>query len=303
MGNFLSCLKGGEEAADEASNVIDDVSQVTETEGNVTNITNDVPNDTDVVSQGTEVSRSDSENQLEDESKSDNYYNQENSSESNYDPQLVNNQQNFGTSNVSEIQDPDKLKETVESMRKNAKEGEAAANMLYDFEEMKEDHSYFTASNNEGSQHGIMSIKEPPQKTENSQELDFSEWRENESRINYEEVFNKADSKIDNSVWVEGLVADQSSGLGGKLLEDAEKKARDDSKAATALAAYEFDPKDRDLTASPYSVAGYYEKKGYSYSGQAKEEVDDEGNSHFYPIYYKDSAPLDTHDLADGADN
>jgi hypothetical protein len=271
-------------------------------EGDVTNITNDIPNNTNEVGQRTEDLHSDeemtqhqsnSEYQSENESLSDNYGNQENSSESNYDPQLINNQQDVGTRNVSEIKNSDGLIEVVKSMR-DKKPTEAAENMLWDFDEMQDGHRYFEARNGE-NQYGLMSIKPPPKLKEG------------------EEVTENS-SKIDDSLWVEGLVADSKSGLGSELLAHAEEIARKEEKKGTALAAYECDlnpdPKYPDFVNDPYSVTGYYEKKGYSYSGEAKEElgeVDGEKNSYFYPIYHKDfnndSTEPDTHNLADETNN
>ena len=104
---------------------------------------------------------------------------------------------------------------------------------------------------------------------------------------------------IDESLWIELLVADPKSGLGSKLLDQAEIIARAKGKKGLALSAYEFDPKDtdKDSTEAPYSIADYYaQKKGFAFTGQANEDIEQENsgeNAHyFYPIYVKPlSAP------------
>lgn len=152
----------------------------------------------------------------------------------------------------------------------------AAADMLFDFKELEEDYRYFVATNEldgEDERFGLMSVKTPPEVQGPAPDAKNPE--------------------IDSSLWVEGLVADAGSGLGALLLNTVEEIARQEQKLAVAMAAYEYDPKDRGEEGAPYSIAGYYEKKGYHYTGEAYEEVDDESqSSYFYPIYSKPIAQL-----------
>ncbi|MDP0561375.1 MAG: hypothetical protein QS721_03170 [Candidatus Endonucleobacter sp. (ex Gigantidas childressi)] len=99
---------------------------------------------------------------------------------------------------------------------------------------------------------------------------------------------------IDDCLWVETLVSDPKTGLGGKLLDLAETIASEKGKSGIALSAFEFDPQDDDKNSSeaPYSIADYYaKKKGFIYTGQAHEELGQqeagEAAHYFYPIYVK----------------
>lgn len=183
-------------------------------------------------------------------------------------------------SRVDAIEQPNEVVSGIVELMRVRAEG-AAENMLYDFEEIQEDYRYFMATNEQADnaeRFALMSIKTPPAIKDGENEVPTP--------------------NIDNYLWVEGLVSDPGSGLGGLLLEKAEKLAVDERKTGIALAAYEYDiePNEElpDRIGNPYSVAGYYEKKrGYSYTGEAYEEVDEEGNSHFYPIYAKTTEKIE----------
>lgn len=102
------------------------------------------------------------------------------------------------------------------------------------------------------------------------------------------------DKLIDSCLWVEALVSDPKTGQGSLLLDLAETMAIEKDKNGLALSAFEFDPKDDDKNSSqaPYSIADYYaNKKGFIYTGQAHEELEqqDEGEimHYFYPIYVR----------------
>ncbi|MBZ5524447.1 MAG: hypothetical protein LAP21_19590 [Acidobacteriia bacterium] len=177
---------------------------------------------------------------------------------------------------VEAINEEAQLTGIVESMQSRATG--AAVDMLFDFSEFDGELEYYFATNeqpDEQERFGLMSLKAPPGiKEGENQEHDQPE--------------------IAQSIWVEGLVADSDGGgLGGLLLEKAELLAAEREKISVALAAYEYDPHDREEDAPPYSVVGYYAKKGFTYSGEAYEEVDDSDGdgdgpkSYFYPIYHK----------------
>lgn len=155
------------------------------------------------------------------------------------------------------------LGQVVESMEGRAKG--AAASMLWDFKEQEEGYRYFIATNEmkgNDERYGLMSLKNPPE-------------------IKPDEKDYSKNDKIDSSIWVEGVVADAGSGLGGLLLDKAEEIAENEGRRAVALAAFEC----QEDGGETYSAASYYEnKKGYTYSGEAYEEVDGE-DSYFYPIY------------------
>lgn len=168
---------------------------------------------------------------------------------------------------INKLEDSGKsLDEIVSSMETRA-EG-TAASMLWDFKEQKEGYRYFVATNEkegDDERFALMSLKDP-------------------AKVKEGENPNPPNPEIDNSIWVEGLVSDPKSGLGGELLKKAESIAEEEWKLSVSLAALELENDDR----SSYSVAGYYEKKmGYKYTGEAYEEVDGE-NSYFYPIYTKE---------------
>ena len=193
---------------------------------------------------------------------------------------------------VTALGNPDEvIPGIVDAMRPRAQG--AADSMLYDFEEVNDEYRYFSATNEaEGpaERFGLMSLKTPPGLKPDQGAT--------------------VDPNIDNSIWVEGLVADPGSGLGGLLLDKAEQIAVEEKKAAVALAAYEYDkaPPGGDAIGDPYSVAGYYEKKkGYSHTGEAYEEVDEMEESHFYPIYAKTTEKIELENIiktaeADGID-
>lgn len=165
--------------------------------------------------------------------------------------------------------DAEELEAIVEKMRTRA-EGATSA-MLYDFAEFHGTYRYRVATNEaEGAaeRFAIMSLKAPP-------------------TIQAGEPPG-LNPNVDDSLWVEGVVADAGSRLGGVLLTRAEDMAVAEGKSAVALAAYEA------ADDGVYSVAGYYQdRRGYRYSGEGYEEVDSEGGEpHFYPIYYKTTAAI-----------
>ena len=181
---------------------------------------------------------------------------------------------------ISPILNSDTLKEVVKKMRERAeKESGTAAlqNMLYNFESMNEDYSYFLATNElkgEEERFGLMSIGNVPA------------LKPGEQGIN---------PNLESSIWVDGLVAEKNSKLGAHLIKHAELLAIKSEKGI-ALAAYEYDPRDQDSKEKSYTIAPYYElKRGYQYSGEAYEEVDDD-KSYYYPIYH--STPLSMAKLA-----
>jgi hypothetical protein len=147
----------------------------------------------------------------------------------------------------------------------------ATLSMLADFEEVHAGCTYYVAWNEQegdAARYGLMSLKEVPPPAQDDQ---------------------PDDGVIAGSLWVEGLVADAGGGLGGQLLTQAEAVAQQIGKGAVSLAAYEYDMDDDGGVAiqNPYSVAGYYEHKGYRFSGEGYVEVDGD-RQYYYPIYVKD---------------
>ncbi len=164
------------------------------------------------------------------------------------------------------------LKQVVTAMRERAVG--AAENMLFDFDEYNSNYRYLVATNEaEGNaeRFAIMSLGNAPAVQPGEP--------------------GGVNLAIDNSLWVEGLAADPGAGLGGALLMRAEEMADDEGWSGVALAAYEFDPENGDPA---FSVAGYYgDRKGYTYTGEGYEEVDEEGDeSYFYPIYSKSAEQI-----------
>lgn len=157
----------------------------------------------------------------------------------------------------------------VEAMRSRASGGTSA--MVEDFAKIKPGCLYFVATNDkEGSEarYGLMSLRLAPPEI-----VDKGAARSNDP------------DHAKGTVWVEGVVADAGSGLGAILLDHAETVAQS-RKCNLSLAAMEETFGDK-----PYSMAGYYAKRGMQYSGDALVEEAEEARKVYHPIYYKHVSP------------
>jgi hypothetical protein len=139
--------------------------------------------------------------------------------------------------------------------------------MLKAISRLGNDYSYFVAKNGRGenARYGVMVLGAPP----------FGQAQADR---------NEMESGIHRSLWVEALIADPRSGLGARLLETAEKLGAEGGWPAISLSAYEDEATEPDSPA--YSIAGYYEKRNFTYSGQANVEKES-GEEYYYPIYMK----------------
>lgn len=140
--------------------------------------------------------------------------------------------------------------------------------MIEDFAKPKAGCEYFVATNDKPgaeARYGLMSVKAlPPQVSDPG--------RAKEGDADHAK----------GTLWVEGVVADPGSKLGAVLLDYAEQVARSRGQNLS-LAAMEETFGDK-----PYSMAGYYQKRGMEYSGDALVETAEEGRKVFHPIYYKE---------------
>ena len=182
--------------------------------------------------------------------------------------------------------DNEQLDIVISAMSKRA--NQASQDLLNSLRPYVPPMEVFIASNgkkNEDARYAIMCIKDKAPSNQHNNMFINSENQYLDPVVNL---------LIDDSLWIELLVADPKSGLGSTLLDQAEIIARAKGKKGLALSAYEFDPKDndKDSTEAPYSIADYYaQKKGFAFTGQANEEIEqeDSGESvhYFYPIYVK----------------
>ena len=154
---------------------------------------------------------------------------------------------------------------------------------------------YFVAK--QGQKFGVMIIREAP----------YQVMSEDQGCSVKQGDLDTLDIALNNSLYIDGLAADKGSKLGRLLLEKAQALSRVEDKSGVSLAADE-----RDLTSSiyhpqtkimtrrsdhsvyrhsivePYSVASYYEKRGFEYTGQA---FVDEVTQQVGPIYFKPNSP------------
>ena len=167
---------------------------------------------------------------------------------------------------VRPVSDLSSLADIVEAMRLRCATS-GAATMVEDFAKVKPGCEYWLATNDkEGAEarYGLMSIKRVPPPI-----IDAGHARTGDP------------DHVMGTLWVEGVVADDKSGLGAVLLNHAEQLARE-AGCNLSLAAMEetFDDK-------PYSMAGYYAKRQMQYSGDALREEAEAGREVLHPIYVK----------------
>lgn len=192
------------------------------------------------------------------------------------------------------------ISKIVQMMDKKLKEEDVATKEMLDaFSQEIPQAIYFVAQKDiDGKgdlKFGLMALSPPPKiqdikLNENLLEQDETELTEETKKAKaLAKQLSGIDQLIDNSIWVEALVADQDSGLGGKLLQHAALYAAEHGKTGVSLAAYEFDKapdqQNKYKIIDPYSVASYYENKDFTYTASGYIE-EDNGKSLYYPIYF-----------------